>query len=44
LAFEQLQNKFTDQFLLTILHESEGSWRRTATILHRWLAQQVKTF
>jgi hypothetical protein len=44
LAFQQLQNKFTDQFLLTILNESAGSWRRTATILHRWLAQQVKTF
>ena len=44
LAFEQLQNKLTDQFLLTILNESAGSWRRTATILHRWLAQQVKTF
>ncbi len=44
LAFEQLQNKFTDQFLLTILQESEGSWRKTATILHRWLAQQVKIF
>ena len=44
LAFQQLQNQFTDQFLLTILNEAEGSWRRTATILHRWLAQQVKTF
>lgn len=44
LAFEQLQNKFTDQFLLRILIESDGSWRKTATILHRWLAQQVKIF
>lgn len=44
LAFQQLQNKLTDQFLLAILNESEGSWRKTATILHRWLAQQVKTF
>jgi len=44
LAFEQLQKQFTDQFLLRILIESDGSWRRTASILHRWLAQQVKTF
>jgi len=44
LAFQQLQNQFTDKFLLRILIESDGSWRRTATILHRWLAQQVKTF
>jgi hypothetical protein len=44
LAFQQLQNKLTDQFLLTILNESAGSWRKTATVLHRWLAQQVRIF
>jgi hypothetical protein len=43
LALKHIQHQLTEAFLTEIIKQSQGSWRRTATLLHRWLAQQIRS-